>query len=52
MAKKKKISKPRDWAVVHLICKHNSGVHNTTRPRSFEKRDLIKKIKSGRIEEI
>jgi len=50
--KKKKIKKPRDWTVVHLINRGGSGIHDKTEKRSKKKQDLNIKIKQGKLEDI
>lgn len=42
---KNKLSKPRDWAIVHLIKKHNSGEHNNRKSRKNDKQKLYRQIK-------
>jgi len=49
---KEKLHKPRNWSIVQLIKKHNSGVHETRKSRSGEKNKLMNKIKTGKVEEI
>lgn len=50
--KKKKIKKPRDWTMVHLINRNGGGVHDKKEKRSKQKRDLNQKIKQGNLEDI
>jgi len=52
MAKKKKIKKPRDWTVVHLINRGGSGAHEKKPNRSKDKQKLKDKIKQGNVEDI
>ena len=43
--KKSKMKKPRDWAMVHLINRGGSGVHDKRIKRSTFKQKLKKQIK-------
>lgn len=49
---KKKITKPRDWAIVHLLKKHNSGEHGTRKKRPKEKQELNRQLREDNLEDI